>query len=58
MGKPIVLDEKEVEILTRNGIDPESKSVTFRTEDTIHLINHKTRDEIWIRQGDKNWDSY
>ena len=58
MAKPRVLDDQEIEILKRNGISPEYKSVVFRSEDTINLINHRTRDVITIHQGDKKWTTY
>ena len=58
MGKPRALTDEEVKILRRNGIDPEGKSVTFRQEDSIHLINHHTRDDIVIYQGDRKWSTY
>lgn len=50
-----VLDEKEKEILRRNGVKCENVSVTLRTDHSIHLLNHKTRDDIVIYQGDKKW---
>lgn len=46
---------EEKEIIRRNGIDPEGVAVMYRDSDTIHLIRHKTRDEITIRQGGKSW---
>lgn len=46
---------EEKAILIRNGVEPNGVSVTFRDENTIHLIRHKTRDEITIKQGDKQW---
>ena len=46
---------EEKEILRRNGIDPDGVAVTYRDADTIHLVRHKTRDEITIRQGGKPW---
>ena len=58
MAKPRALDNQEIEILKRNGINPESKSVVFRSEDTLHLIDHRTRDDITIHQGDKAWTTY
>lgn len=58
MAKPRDLEDQEIEILRRNGINPESKSVVFRSEDTLHLIDHKTRDDITIHQGDRKWTTY
>lgn len=58
MGKPRSLTEEEKQILIRNGIDPEHKSVTLRTDGAIYLIHHPTRDEICIFQGDRKWESY
>ncbi len=50
-----VPEGKEIEILRRNGIDPESVAVTHRDERSITLLCYKTRDQISIRQGDKKW---
>ena len=47
--------EKEKEIIRRNGIDPEGLAVTYADENSLHLLRHKTRDEITIRRGDKKW---
>lgn len=55
MGKYLVPDELEKEIMRRNGIDPEGKMVFLRTEDAIYLLNNKTRDNISIHRGDKKW---
>lgn len=55
MDKHRMPTKEEAEILRRNGIDPEGVTVIFRDEKTIHLIRHKTRDEITIRQGDRVW---
>lgn len=46
---------EEEKILARNGIDPKSVAVTYRGEGVIHMVYHKTRDEITLRQGDKKW---
>lgn len=48
-------DEQEKEIIRRNGIECEHVSVTLRTDTSIHLLNHKTRDDIVIYQGDRKW---
>lgn len=58
MSKYRVLTEQEEEILRRNGIDTEHVVVELRTEVSIWLLNHKTRDTIVVRQGDKKWDTY
>lgn len=47
--------EEEEKILERNGIDPKSVAVTYRGEGVIHMVYHKTRGEIILRQGDKKW---
>ena len=47
--------KEEQEIMLRNGIDPEGVTIKYRDEKMIHLIRHKTRDEITIRQGDRKW---
>lgn len=52
------LDDQERAVLERNGVDPERCSVVHREDDAIVLINHRTRDNITIRQGDKSWDKY
>lgn len=58
MSKYRALKEQEEEILRRNGIDTEHVVVELRTKDSIWLLNHKTRDTIVVRQGDKKWDTY
>lgn len=55
MPKYRVPDEKEREIILRNGIDPDTVLVFLRTEDSIYLLKHKTRDTIAIHRGDKKW---
>lgn len=58
MANPRALEEREIEILKRNKIDPENKSVVSRSEDSIHLRDHETRDDIFIYQGDRKWTTY
>lgn len=48
-------DEEEKRILERNGIDPAGMVIEHRSEGSMLLLNHKTRDEILITQGDKKW---
>ena len=48
-------DEREIEIIRRNGIDPDNKMVFLSDEDSIYLLVHKTRDVIAIHRGDKKW---
>lgn len=48
-------NDKEREILRRNGVDPEGVTVIFREEKEIVVLVHKTRDTISIRMGDKPW---
>lgn len=55
MSKYRMLTDKEREIAKRNGIDPKDMVVSLRSESAIYLLNHKTRDEIAIYQGDKKW---
>ena len=50
-----VPDDAEIQILKRNGIDPDGVAVTYRDERTIRLLRYKTRDEITIKMGDKKW---
>lgn len=47
--------EEEKKILERNDIGLAGKTVEFRGEGSIVLLNHKTRDQIHITQGDKKW---
>lgn len=49
---------EEIEIIRRNGIDPEGLAVRCRSEHAIHLVRLNTRDEISLRQGDKPWERY
>lgn len=55
MAKYTVPDEKEREIISRNGIDPDTVAVSHRTQDAIYLLVHKTRDTIAIHRGDAPW---
>ena len=55
MDKYRMPKEEEIEIIRRNGIDPEGVAVTYRDAKTIQLLRYKTRDEIIIKQGDKKW---
>jgi hypothetical protein len=54
--KPRMPDEKEKEILGRNGIDTEGVSVIYRDEREIVILKHKTRDTICIMKGEKPWE--
>lgn len=47
--------KEEIEIIRRNGIDPDGVAVTGRDAKTIQLLRYSTRDEITIKQGDKKW---
>ena len=49
---------EEIEIIRRNGIDPEGLAVRCRSEHAIHLVRLNTRDEISLHQGDKPWERY
>lgn len=46
---------EEIEILRRNGIDPEGLAVRCRSDHAIHLVRLSTRDEISLYQGDAPW---
>ena len=50
--------EAELEIMARNGISAEGVSVESRSETMIVLLKYKTRDQIYIVQGDKKWENY
>ena len=55
MGKYRVPTDREEEILRRNGIDPEGLTVSYADDNCIRLLRLKTRDEIVIHRGDKQW---
>ena len=55
MSKYRVPTPEEEEIIRRNGIDPEGKAISNRSEDCISLLCFQTRDTIMIYRGDKKW---
>lgn len=55
MDKYRIPTKEEIEIIRRNGIDPDGVAVTYRDARTIQLLMYKTRDQITIRQGDRKW---
>ena len=55
MSKPRALDPQEERICKENGVDIEHVSVEYRGESCIVLLNHRTRDNITIRKGDRRW---
>ena len=55
MSKPRILDPQEERICKENGVETEHVSVEYRSEDCIVLLNHRTRDNITIRKGDRRW---
>lgn len=55
MGEHRSPTEREIEILRRNGIDPENLAVEYANDDCIRVLRFKTRDEIVIYRGDKKW---
>jgi hypothetical protein len=55
MSKYRVPDTREAEILERNGISPDSVAVYYSSDDCLRVLNYKTRDEIVIHRGDKQW---
>lgn len=57
-GKYNVPTREETEILRRNGIDPANVVVKLRSESSIVLLNHDTRDFIHIMEGDRKWSTY
>ena len=54
-AKPKVLTDRERQICKENGVDTEHVDVINRTGDRIVLLNHRTRDEIWIHKGGRRW---
>lgn len=55
MPKIDVPNEKEKRILLENGLDPKVFCVTFRDENLICLRNYRTRDDVTVRKGDRQW---
>ena len=55
MSKPRVLDPQEERICKENGVETEHVSVEYRSDDCIVLLNHRTRDNITIRKGERKW---
>jgi len=47
------LTQEEREICRNNGIDPAGKTVVLSNGDGLWLLQHKTRDEVHIRFGEK-----
>ena len=47
------LTQEEKEICLENGIDPEGKAVILSNGDSLVLLHHKTRDNVYIRFGEK-----
>ena len=54
-AKPKCLSERDARICKENGIATDHVSVINRTDSRIVLINHRTRDEIWIEKGERKW---
>ena len=42
-------------IMMENGLNPDAFCLILHDETTIVLRNYKTRDDITIHQGDKQW---
>ena len=42
-----------LELMQRMKIEPEEYAVRLQNENTIVLLHHKTRHEVYIRKGDK-----
>ena len=55
MSKPRVLDPQEERICKENDVGTEHVSVEYRGTDYIVLLNHRTRDNITIRKGERRW---
>ena len=51
-GEFRVLTYEEREICRENGVDPEGKVVILRNDTGLHMLHHKTRDEVYIYFGD------
>lgn len=55
MSKYRMLTDEERKIAERNGVDPDCVVISIRSEDSMVLLNLKTRDTIAIFQGDRKW---
>lgn len=55
MAKADVPNEQEERILRENDLDPAKFCVIHSDKDTIVLRNYKTRDDLTIHKGDREW---
>lgn len=55
MSKIRVLNPQEEKICRENGVETSHMSVAYRGDDYIVFLNHKTRDTITIRKGERRW---
>ena len=55
MAKVNVPNEREEKILRENGLDPKAFCVIHSDADTIVLRNYKTRDDLTIHKGEREW---
>ncbi len=46
---------EEKDIIRRNHIDPEGVAVISRSDDSMVLLVHSTRDTIHLHAGDRKW---
>lgn len=55
MGRPIMKQERDEQIIRENGMDPKNYGVLYRDADCIRLLCYITRDMITIYKGDRKW---
>lgn len=55
MSRYHVADDREQEILRRNGMNPGEYAVMGSGEDWLRVLCYKSRDVILLNQGDRRW---
>lgn len=55
MGRTIMKQERDEQIIRENGMDPKNYGVLYRDADCIRLLCYITRDTITIYKGDRKW---
>lgn len=48
-------DDRELQIIRENGMDPNNYGVCYRDATCIRLLCYLTRDIITIDKGDRKW---
>ena len=55
MYKYHVPDDRQAKIITANGMNPKEYAVISAEKNCLHLLCYKTRDQVIIRKGDREW---